>query len=61
MPDQPKDIKHQSYAVNFLAAKHPEVLTFNLNWDTDSPKASDILRTLISIPEVFDVKDLYTA
>ena len=60
LPDQPKNVKHESYSINFLAA-HPEVLTFNLNWDTDSPRASDILKTLISLPEVLDIKDLYTA
>ena len=61
IPDQPKDVKHESYSINYLAENHPEVLTFNLNWDTDNPNVNDILRTLISVPEVFNVTDLYTS
>ena len=47
--------------INFLAEPHPEIMTFNLNWDTDSPGVQDILRTLVSIPEEFNITNLYTA
>ena len=36
----------------------PEILTFNLNWE-QSPKQTDLLKMLLSIPEAMDVKQLY--
>ena len=37
----------------------PEVFSFNLNWADRNPGATGVLKTLISIPETFNVSDLY--
>ena len=60
-PDQLSSVTHKSSTANYLAEPHPEIMTFNLNWDTDSPGVMDILRTLVSIPEEFNITSLYKA
>ena len=37
----------------------PEVITFNLNWPSAFPKASSVLKTLLSLPEQFSSYHLY--
>ena len=40
-------------------ADYPEVLAFNLNWPSRSPDSTNVLKSLVSIPEIFNVSDLY--
>lgn len=42
-----------------MVAPFPEVMTFNFNWDKD-PKPSQILKVLVSIPEYYDLYDIFT-
>jgi hypothetical protein len=50
--------KHKTVVRNELTDPLPEVLTFNLVWE-NSPKPSDILKVLLSIPEVLNPNDLF--
>jgi len=40
-------------------ADFPEVLTLNLTWAQRNPPANSVLKTLVSIPEMFEVSQLY--
>ena len=42
--------RHRTHRKSLLA-ELPEVLTFNLNWPDAFPKASSVLKTLLSLPE----------
>ena len=37
----------------------PEVLTLNLSWADRNPASKSVLKTLVSIPEIFDISQLY--
>ena len=50
--------RHESWQQHQIKAP-PEVLTFNLCWNED-PAPTDILRTLVTIPESFFINELYT-
>lgn len=39
--------------------KAPEVFTFNVQWDRQQPKAINILKMFVSMPEVFNLRALY--
>lgn len=52
--------RHKTRYMNKLQSPYPEVLTFNLIWD-NGPKPSDILKVLVSLPEVFAPKEMYGA
>ena len=49
---------HTSCTKHFLI-NQPEVLMLSLSWG-DQPLPSEIMKTLISIPEFFSTEDLYT-
>lgn len=60
----PKDVtnnpkKHRTQYLNKLQTM-PEVLTFNLVWD-QNPKPTDILKVLLTLPEVLSPRDLFGA
>jgi len=52
-----KSTTHISCTKHYLI-NQPEVLMFSLSWG-DQPLPSEIMRTLISIPEFFNTEDLY--
>ena len=50
---------HQTHKETLLDGNMPEVLTFNLNWPDPFPKATDVVKTLLSIKEKFNLKEIY--
>jgi len=50
---------HGTNTKHFLA-NQPEVMMLSLSWPEDQPLPSEIMRTLISISEIFSTEDLYT-
>ena len=55
-----KNIEHLSYYKNLLQWPYPEVYSFNLGWGQE-PKRTSVLKTLIAIPQRFDLRDLYNS
>jgi len=43
----------------YLISNSPEVMMFNLQWE-GLPTPDNILKILVSIPETFNILDLYT-
>ena len=52
--------QHESYYKNLLQWPFPECYNFNLGWGVD-PKRTSILKTLIAIPQRFNLRDLYNS
>ena len=51
------NVQHESYYKNLLQL-FPEVYTLNLAWMKDPLRAS-VLKTMIAIPQKFNVQELY--
>ena len=51
--------KHRTRYVHKLQKPLPEVLTYNLLWE-GSPKPTEILKVLLTLPEVFTPRDMYS-
>lgn len=49
----------QSHLIANSASDFPEVLSFNLQWLDRNPKPTNVLQSLIAIPELFEVSELY--
>ncbi len=51
---------HESYYKNLLQYPFPEVYSFNLGWGVE-PKRVSVLKTLIAIPQIFNLKELFNS
>ena len=60
---QKNKMHHKTVKKSFINAQNPdefpEVMSFNLCWPNRQPDPTGVLKALISIPETFNVSDLY--